>query len=108
VDKHYKVRLGEWNGSVSEVRVNGEKAGLIAWPPYELDVTSFLKDGENEVEVEVTGSLKNTFGHFYSDNDSWIFGPHTWNNAPEKIPSASEYFLMDYGLFEPFVLTEME
>jgi len=107
-DMHYKVRLGEWNGSVAEVRVNGEEAGLIAWPPYELDVTSLLKDGKNKIDIKITGSLKNTFGHFYSDNDNWIFGPHTWNNAPEKIPSADEYFLMDYGLFEPFGLVEME
>ena len=106
-NSHYKVRLKNWNGSVSEVLVNGKPAGIIAWQPYELDVTSLLKEGENEVVVKVCGSLKNTFGFFYQNNENWIFGPHSWNDAPEKSPPASEYFLMDYGLYEPFELVEL-
>lgn len=100
----YKVKLKKWNGSVAEVFVNSQSAGLIAWQPDELDVTPLLKEGENEITVKVTGSLKNTFGFFYQKNDNWIFGPHSWNDAPENIPSASEYFLMDYGMFEAFEL----
>ncbi len=102
----YKVRMNNWTGSVSEVWVNGKPAGVISWQPNELDVTSSLTEGENEVVVKVIGSLKNTFGFFYNSNDNWIFGPHSWNEAPEKIPPASEYFLMDYGMFEPFELLE--
>jgi hypothetical protein len=98
----YKIRLNKWSGSVAEVLVNGKSAGLIAWPPYELEMSSLLKEGLNEVTVSVTGSLKNTFGFFYQKNDGWIFGPWSWNSAPEKIPAASDYFLMDYGLTEPF------
>ena len=104
----YKVRLNNWNGSLSEVFVNGQSAGLITWQPNELDVTSMLKEGENEVTVKVIGSLKNTFGFFYQKNDSWIFGPHSWNFAPKKVPAASEYFLMDYGLMEPFELVSVK
>jgi hypothetical protein len=99
-----KVRLNHWNGTVAGVLVNGAEAGVIAWPPYELDITNMVKEGENQITVEVTGSLKNTFGFFYQDNKSWIFGPHAWNYAPEKAPDASGYFLMDYGLMQPFDL----
>ncbi|MCK5066793.1 MAG: hypothetical protein KAR16_05120, partial [Bacteroidales bacterium] len=84
----------------------GKPAGLIAWQPHELDVTGWIQEGENEIVVKVCGSLKNTFGFFYHSNDNWIHGPHSWNNAPEEIPAASEYFLMDYGMFEPFDLLE--
>jgi hypothetical protein len=104
----YKVRLNKWNGSISEVWINGKSTGVIAWQPDELDVTSFLEEGNNEIVVKVVGSLKNTFGFFYFNNDNWIFGPHTWNDAPKEIPSASEYFLMDYGLFEPFELIQCQ
>jgi hypothetical protein len=107
-DVFYKVRLKSWNGSVADVWVNGKKAGLISWQPYELDVTSWLKEGENEIAVKVVGSLKNTFGFFYRDNKNWIFGPHSWNEAPVEIPPASDYYLMDYGLFEPFQLWEYQ
>ena len=98
--------MNNWNGSISEVWINGKPAGVISWQPNELDVTSWLIEGENEIVVKVIGSLKNTFGFFYNSNDNWIFGPHSWNEAPDKIPPASEYFLMDYGMFEPFELVE--
>ena len=104
----FKVKLNKWNGSVAEVLVNGQQAGLIAWQPNELDVTSLLKGGVNEITVKVVGSLKNTFGFFYQNNESWIFGPWSWNDAPIKIPSATQYFLMDYGLMEPFGLIEVK
>ncbi|GAB1454173.1 glycosyl hydrolase [Draconibacterium sp.] len=104
----YKVKLNQWNGSIAEVSVNNQPAGVIAWQPNELDVTSFLKEGENEITVKVIGSLKNTFGFFYQKNDNWIFGPHSWNYAPKKVPAASEYFLMDYGLIEPFDLLKVD
>jgi hypothetical protein len=100
----FKLKLNKWNGSVAEVLVNGEQAGLIAWQPNELDVTSSLKEGDNEITVKVVGSLKNTFGYFYKPADKWIYGPHEWNYAPEKAPDASGYFLVDYGMMEPFEL----
>jgi len=105
---NFKVKLNKWNGSIAEVWVNGQSAGLIAWQPNELDVTSILKDGDNEITVKVTGSLKNTFGFFYKPNNGWIFGPGEWNFGPEKIPAASEYFLVDYGLMEPFELLKTQ
>ncbi len=100
----FKVKLNKWNGSVAEVLVNGQQAGLIAWQPNEMDVTSLLKDGDNEITVKVVGSLKNTFGYFFKEADKWIYGPHEWNYAPGKAPDASGYFLMDYGMMEPFEL----
>ncbi len=103
----FKVKLNRWNGSVSEVLVNGQSAGLIAWQPNVLDVTSFLKEGSNEITIKVTGSLKNTFGFFYKKNEGSIFGPHSWNFAPEKVPDASAYFLLDYGMMEPFDLVQV-
>lgn len=107
-ESNFKVKLNNWNAPVCEVLVNGQSAGLISWQPHETDVTRILKEGENEISVRVYGSLKNTFGFFYQKNDGWIFGPFSWNNAPEKIPAASEYFLMDYGLFEPFQLVQVK
>ena len=105
-NSQYKVSLKNWNGSLSEVWVNGKEAGIIAWQPNALDVSDFVKEGDNEITIKVIGSLKNTFGFFYHNNNSWIHGPHAWNSAPKEIPSASDYFLMDYGLFEAFELIE--
>jgi hypothetical protein len=103
-DARFKLKLTGWNGTLAEVLVNKQKAGMIAWPPEELDITQLLSDGENEISVRIVGSLKNTFGYFYEDNDKWINGPHDWNIAPENQPGMDQYYLMDYGLFSPFEL----
>jgi len=100
----FKVKLSGWSGTVAEVTVNNKNAGIIAWPPEELDITRLLTEGKNEISVRVVGSLKNTFGYFYEDNNVWINGPHDWNEAPENQPGIDEYYLMDYGLFSPFGL----
>lgn len=100
----WKVKLDSWKGSVAEVLVNGEPAGLIAFAPYELDITDKMKKGSNEITVRVTGSLKNTFGVFFNSNENWIWGPFSWMQAPDHLPSASDYSFRDYGLFEPFKL----
>ena len=86
--------LGSWKGTTAEVHVNGQKAGQICWPPYELMVGHLLKEGDNEITVKVVGSLKNTFGHFFRTWDSCINGPGDWNQAPDEIPSLDQYSLM--------------
>ena len=103
--KTYKVRLNRWNGTMAVVLLNGAKVGLITKPPFELELPATLKANENSVDVEVIGSLKNTFGFFYkSSAGKWIIGPGDWDDAPAKLPALSDYFLLDYGLFEPFSL----
>ena len=44
---------------VAEVWVNGEHAGCCLWPPYLLDIAHLVRDGENEVLVQVTNTLAN-------------------------------------------------
>ncbi len=100
----YQIELTSWTGSVAEVLVNGKSAGTIGWSPYNLDVTSLITPGSNKVEVRVTGTFKNTFGFHHRDLSGWIFGPFSWNEAPEKQPAGSTYRIMDYGMFSTFNL----
>jgi hypothetical protein len=91
------------------VYLNGEQVGQIISPPYELELPMTIKPGENTISVEVIGSLKNTFGFFYkSSANRWIIGPGDWDAAPATIPAFNQYFLPDYGLFEPFSLVLLE
>jgi len=106
--KSYKIKLNRWNGTMAVVYLNGVKAGLITAPPYELEIPANLQNGENTIGLEVIGSLKNTFGFFYkSSAGKWIIGPGDWDVAPATLPSPDQYFLLDYGLFEPFSLISM-
>lgn len=103
LEKQYVVKLNSWNGTVAEVYINGEKAGIIATDPYKLDVSSYLKEGKNEVEVRVVGSHKNLLGPHYNDPAPGLASPWHWKNIKRQIPG-NEYQMLDYGLMEDFDL----
>ena len=104
----FVVTLPDWYGSVAKVAVNGKPAGFIDAPPWECDVTKWVKRGQNEVEVTVIGTLKNTLGPHHGKpalGAAWPGGFHVGPN-PGPPPGAS-YSTVAYGLFEPFVLKQI-
>jgi len=101
-----KVRLGRWHGTLAEVRVNGRPAGVIGWPPYELDISRALKADDNQIEVVVYGSLKNLLGPHHGKINRGLTSPWSFRNAPEKMPPGAAYDQEDYGLFEDWLLVE--
>jgi len=102
------VRLGAWNGSVARVRVNGDLAGYITAPPWELDVTPELVTGENTVEVTVIGTLKNTLGPHHNNPPLGSAWPGMFQRGPkEGQPPGDRYHTISYGLFEPFGLFQV-
>lgn len=46
-------------GDIAEVSVNGQALGQLWKPPYQIDVTSALRPGDNRVEVKVTNQWTN-------------------------------------------------
>jgi hypothetical protein len=99
----YVVALENWLGSLAEVRVNGKQAGLIAFAPFRLDITDALPAGENEVEVVVCGTLKNTLGPFHNNPELGRAWPGSFQQgAKGGFPPGSEYSQVDYGLFADF------
>ena len=107
-DQAYKVKLNEWNGTMVRVKVNGEQEGIIGWPPYELDITQWIEEGENEVTIEVVGSLKNLLGPHHGDIREGLVSPWSFFYAPEHQPAGSSYDLHDYGLFEDFEVVRFQ
>jgi hypothetical protein len=99
----FVVALPAWNGVVARVRVNGEEAGHIYHAPMECDITAHLVTGQNQIEVEVCGSLRNTLGPNLGDPGTGITHPGSWNKAPETPqPPGADYFSIGYGLIEAF------
>ncbi len=47
--------------ATAEVHLNGKKVGVRVAPPWRLEVTGFLKEGENELEVLVYNTLANHY-----------------------------------------------
>jgi hypothetical protein len=97
----YFVQLGEWEGTVATVIVNKQAAGIVAYPPYKLDITRFLKVGNNSIEVKVTGSLKNLLGPHHNSPKPGLVSPWLWRNV-KQYPAGKDYDTYDYGLMKDF------
>ena len=104
----FVVTLSNWYGSVAKVAVNGKPAGFIDAPPWECDVTKWVKRGENEVEITVIGTLKNTLGPHHGKPALGAAWPDTFRKGPNPgPPPGTNYSTVAYGLFEPFVLKQI-
>ena len=103
--EHVLIELPSWQGTVAEIIVNKEHAGVIAWPPYQLGISHWLKQGENEVEVKIYGSLKNLLGPHHNQPNPGFVTPWSFFYAPDHQPSGIEYDLNDYGLMQDFQLS---
>ena len=104
----YAVKLGEWNGSVAKVVVNGKPAGAIGWAPWTCDVTDAIQPGKNTVEVIVIGTLRNTLGPHHAGPVAGKAWPHDFRKAPEiGPPPGAQYNTLPYGLYTPFALEQV-
>jgi hypothetical protein len=70
--------LGEVAAS-AEVRVNGQPAGIKAAPPWKLDISRFVKPGENRIAILVCNTLANHYvtipTHYRGSTVSGLLGP---------------------------------
>lgn len=57
-NKQVVLDLGEIEDIV-ELKINGEKVGVLWYPPYKTEITSFLKKGNNTLEIAVTNNWAN-------------------------------------------------
>jgi hypothetical protein len=92
----FAIRLKDPRGTLFVIEVNGNRIPLFC-QPWEVDATEFIRNGENEITIEVVGSLRNTFGplhHRLGDNLPWT-GPGEFVDERNWI---DEYQLVPYGL----------
>ncbi len=98
-----KLDLNDWSASCVTVSVNDSKE-MVLWTPYEKDISKWLKEGINKVEISLNGSLKNLIGPHHNVNRKGIVTPWSFKYAPEEQPPGEEYDLMKYGLFSDPVI----
>ncbi|MBR5218687.1 MAG: hypothetical protein IKV89_03050 [Clostridia bacterium] len=60
-DSFTKAEIEVECNDVTEIFVNGEYAGKLAWAPFKLDITKMLKQGANKIELVVTSTNGNLF-----------------------------------------------
>lgn len=103
--KSYQVSLKEWKGTAAILFVNGKKVADLSYAPYAFTLKG-LKPGNNLVEVQVIGSLKNTLGPHHNGPKAGLVSPWLWRGV-KNFPSGSEYDLYEYGLLQDFQITAL-
>jgi hypothetical protein len=87
--------------TVAEVKVNGEKAGTLIGKPFRVDISRYLKQGENAIEIKVTPRTYNRYIGFSKafDASDKQDSKYRWYS---QISSARA--LSDAGLIGPITL----
>ncbi len=104
--KFRSIKFDRLPSTVTKIKVNGTNAGKVMWQPYELDISKLLHEGENEIEITVTGNLRNLLGPFHlSDGENyWVCPPcffhesPIWSNGLNK-NWVDSYCFVEFGLF---------
>lgn len=102
---NYKLEFKERLASVVSVKVNGEAVGNILWKPYFIDLTPYIRDGENIVEITLIASLRNLLGsHHIEEGESYEVTPAcffkedtVWGSWCKK-PWNDDYCFVMFGI----------
>ncbi|MGQ9662653.1 MAG: hypothetical protein ACUVWX_10015 [Kiritimatiellia bacterium] len=94
------VRVPEPRGVAVCVWVNGVRAGLAAWPPYEVEITNHLgQERPVRLDIQVLGHRRNSHGplHYHEKWPAWT-GPHEFVSEGDKW--VESYQLVPCGLMK--------
>ncbi len=97
------LKIADWDGCCVRVLLNGSEAGVVAWEPYEIDITEHVKSGKNDLRIEVISSRRNAFGplHQSEPGSPWT-GPDEFITTGKRWTDS--YNLRPYGLYSPPVV----
>jgi hypothetical protein len=96
LDGHTVLELHNLRAAVAHVRVNGQQVGTVAWQPHRVDVAEALVAGENTIEIELVGTLRNLLGpHHLNGGDLRWTGPKEFR---DKNRWTDDYILVPFGL----------
>ena len=56
------LEIDQINSTLAKIKVNNYSAGHLAWHPFRLDITDYVWEGENKIEISLTNSLRNLLG----------------------------------------------
>ena len=99
------------------VTVNGQSVRDVAWAPYMVDITDYLTDGDNDIEVCLYGSCRNAFGpHHHVLGEPAGVGPSSFEREKGWIEDFLEdsniwrdrYCFVPYGLRGPLEIVSYE
>ena len=94
------VATPEYRGVGVRVLVNGHQAGIIAWAPFEVEITDLVGREGADLRIEVLGHRRNSHGPLHHA-EKWP----TWTGPGEFVTSGKDwkdgYQLVPCGLMKP-------
>lgn len=96
--KNEKIMLSfeNVNAASISVSVNGKNAGVLLWPPYEINITPYVKNGNNEFTLELTNTLRNLLGpHHHPAKEPPFTGPSDFTSP---FLWADDYYFVPFGI----------
>jgi hypothetical protein len=75
------LSVSSYAGHLLKVKADGKEAGIIAYSPYQLDLSG-LAGGKHAIELICFGSRINTFGQLHASDRTpghW-WGPNSWRS----------------------------
>lgn len=104
-DTQYSIKLLPKGIKSINIEINGQKAAPLLWEPYELDASSLLKKGDNEIKITLSLPLRNLYGpHHKPLGELSAVSPAdfyknacVWNGEKET-PWDNNYCFLDFGI----------
>ena len=99
--EHVHLVLGSYAATTVAVHVNGVLTSHIPWrAANDLDLTPYLCEGENQIDIEVVGSPRNMLGplHLKAGDEPWTDWRSFRTTGERYTP---DYVVVPYGLLGP-------
>lgn len=92
------LKLGKFGAACIKVQCFGSPEKMLAWPPYEVDITDEMRTGK-EIKLEVVLTRRNTFGplHLFPPI-SPVYGPGHFTTVGSRF--SKNPMLLETGLLE--------
>jgi len=97
--KRVLLKFDSVNAACANICVNGKACGLMMWDPYECDITDCVRNGQNEITVTLSSTLRNLLGPYHRPHGETgnLFGgsyanPNlAWNGTDKQVSDPKWY-----------------
>lgn len=90
-DHRVILDYGKFHAPMADIFVNGELVKTACWAPYEADITSACREGENTIAIRFYASNRNLLGpHHHTKGESYGVGPLSFTGKWSWVERESE------------------
>lgn len=88
-ETNHVILCFEPNAVISKIFINDQLVKILPWAPYEVDISNFLKEGNNKIAVQLFSGNRNLLGpHHHVEGELYSVGPSSFKDEAIE----SDYF----------------